>query len=82
MPKGSALNKAAKSMRAPREQAGYRKKVGRAVKMSANQKSTVGSISAAERRTIRKLVNATRAITTEGEARGVRKQLRRAAKKS
>ena len=82
MPKGSPLNRYAKSMRAPTEQAGYRKRVRRAVKGSAAAPASVGRITASERKAVRQLGRAVKLTTTAGEARGVRKIARRKARKS
>ena len=69
-------------MKSPIEQTRYNTMVKKAARISRSAGPSVGRVSQTERHAIRKAARATKLITTPGEARGVRKTLRRKARKS
>jgi len=84
MPKGSPLNRYAKSVKrgGKLEQPVFQRKTRAAVRISGNTKASVGRISNKERAVIRKLRTATRIVATPAEARNVVRRARNKAKKS
>ena len=82
MPRGTPLTKSIKRKKSTREQPRYNKMLNKAAGISAGASASVGRVSNAERRAIKKAAAAVRLVTTSGEAAGVKKQLRRKARRS
>ena len=78
----SPLTRRIKKMKSPMEQTRYNTMVKKAARLSRSAGPSVGSVSQTERHAIRKATRAVRLITTPAEARGVKKQLRKKARKS
>lgn len=83
--RATPLTRAVRQMRAPNEQKAYNTLIERslrAARRAASNGGSIGRISPAEKRAIGRAAKATRLITTPGEARGVKKNLRRKARRS
>ena len=79
---GDALARSIARMSSPREQAGYNRKITRAANIAGRGGSSVGRITASERKAIRLAGRAVAGITTPAEAAGAKAKLRKKARKS